>query len=205
MRNHLPNDSISEEDYERLCYVRKSGDYPAKGTEAWTQWVALTKRVDRAHFRTRNERSAWHEAGHALVGHRLGGDVNKIYRGDGYLAATHIPDMIYPAFPYETLDTVMVAGHVAEEMTFAQVDPSCDEASRIAWRFRKVRARDYGETVTPQDCRAYVEAAEARARAILEAPGSVLEAIARRVLAGLPVNRDELLGLLVGVPNGDPI
>jgi hypothetical protein len=172
---------LSDQDYEWLCYVRKSGDYPTEGTEAWAAWNALTRRcawVDRSWTR---EHIAWHEAGHALVGHRLGGHVVNI----------------------EVWATITVAGHVAEEMVLGRVDPSCNEASRIAWQFRKLRQKNDGETPTPQECRAYVEAAESRARAICEEHRSVLEMIARRHLSAGSVNRDELLIMLAGVPNGD--
>jgi hypothetical protein len=190
---------ISDQDYERLCYVRKSGDYPAEGTEAWAEWDALTRRFERAYPSWPRERIAWHEAGHILAGHRLGGQVVKITPRHA-----HIDNTSYPDVPYDVEATVIVAGHVAQEMKFGRVDPSRNEASRIAWRFRKERARDPGETVTWQECRAYVEAAEARARAIFEDHWDALEAIAQLALQSLEVNRDALLIALAGVPNGDP-
>jgi hypothetical protein len=190
---------LSDQDYEWLCYVRKSGDYPTEGTEAWAAWNALTRRcawVDRSWTR---EHIAWHEAGHALVGHRLGGHVVNITA-----RATHMDNTGYPTVSHEVWATITVAGHVAEEMVvLGRVDPSCNEASRIAWQFRKLRQKNDGETPTPQECRAYVEAAESRARAICEEHRSVLEVIARRHLSAGSVNRDELLIMLAGVPNGD--
>ena len=145
------------------------------------------------------EREALHEAGHAVVGYYLGRHLTKITQKHTHFADT-------PTLPWEVDHIVKVAGHVSEEMTFGRVDPSKDEAARLAWEFRKRRLMS-NESTTHQECRAYVEEREARAQAILEEHRSAVEAIAKRYQerppSTFPFERDELLSLLDDVPSGN--
>lgn len=190
---------LSEHDYARLCYVRKSADYPAKGTAEWDEWKQLERRAQSAYPSTIC-RIAWHEAGHILVGHHLGGEAIKIT-----MKQAHMNNTRYPTVTHEVEDTIKVAGHVAEELVLGQADPSDGEASRIARLFRKRRMKESGVTVTPQECFAYVEFAEARAREIATAYRNALNQIAQLAQGPFPVEREALLVALKDVPNGDPL
>ena len=185
---------FSQEDYQQLHYWRKSGDYPAHGTDAWRQRNALIGRYWRAHPSTR-ERMAWHEAGHCVAGHGLGGTVLKIVRGTDHWAESHIDDEV---LTIEDRDAVRVAGYLAEEMKFGRVDPL--EASCVVRRFRKEVKKVKGQAATPQDCLAYVGRLEECAHTILEAHWNSVEAVAQLVLNGLPVYQGLLLAALQDVP-----
>lgn len=185
---------FSDEDYHRLVYHRKAG-VRTRGTPEELPFLMLTHRYYAAHPPT-PERLAWHEAGHAVVAHRLGYRVVEIVR----LGPLRWETGSYPQLPYsDHSHLITVAGYLAEARAMGRVDPG------EAWRVAVEVEERYG--YGPEERRAYVEAVEERALAILVEHWAAVEQVAalarlldqdREVVAG-----DELDTALSGVRFGD--
>jgi hypothetical protein len=182
---------FSREEYERVMFVRRSGAYPPLGAE-YDAWKRLVCRFHRL-FPNTVVRAMWHEAGHAVVAHRLGWTVHRIQRDhEGTPGA-----VIQSPDGWDDLDhaIVTVAGWIAEAM--AACPELTDPTHEVA-----ILARDFrtptGERLPPRERIKFVEIAEDRAREMLECDWYAVERVAMLALAALPVERDALLKAIDG-------
>jgi hypothetical protein len=189
---------ISAAEFEEMLRVRKSNNYPPKPSMEWDRWLTMTCRYLYQHP-TSTEKEMWHEAGHIVVGHRLGWSVLRIDRHpDGTPYALIPPPCEPPNLPVLDYSTVAVAGYLTEERAFANAMPSADHV-KIATVLRGLEARS-GRTLSPDANLAHVLKAEARAQAILEEHWRAVHRIAELALLGLPVEHETLIGELRDVP-----
>lgn len=189
---------ISAAEFAEMLRVRKSNSYPAKPSTEWDSWLTMTSRYLYQHPTT-VEKEMWHEAGHVVVGHRLGWSVVRIDRHpDGTPFAEIPPPCEPPALPVLDYSTVAVAGYLAEDLAQGNAMPSTDHilVSRV---FQSSEVRK-SRTTSPRTNLAHVFEAEARARVILEAYWDAVGRVAEVALSGLPVGRDALLRALESVP-----
>lgn len=185
---------FSEDDYDKLVYYRKAG-IRTKGTPEERPFELLTRRYFADHPLT-PERLAWHEAGHAVVSHRLGYRVVAIE----WIGPLHWATLPHRPMPFSKhFHLMMVAGYLAEARAMGRVDPA--EASHVAFELEE--RYGYG----PEERRAYVEAVEERALAILVEhwPAVVQVSVLLRQLNQdrTLVAGDELDAALAGVRFGD--
>ena len=195
-------DPITADEYAEMIRVRKSNDYPPRSSEAWDRWSAL---VCRHWFQFPNsvDRELWHEAGHIVVGHRLGWQVQSIDRHpDGTPFANIPPPCEFPELPILDYSTVAVAGYLAEEKAFGNALPSQDHIN-IAREFKSSEARQ-GHKATPATNLAHVLEAEARAQVILDENWHAVQRLAEVAIGSLPVNRPALLRELRDVKQDEP-
>lgn len=192
---------LSEEEYGYLCDVRRSDDDPRGAWKSFRQRLQneiLLMPEDIPWSERQHKRVSWHEAGHALVAHRLGGEVTKIEWEKTYI---NYPDSV--VIPDEIQDTVTVAGHVVEAMKLGRVVAHDCEGRKVARRFRERREKELGVPITPQERRSYIETIEAQARAIAEEYPDALDRLFALAMGPLPVEQEALMIALRDVPNGD--
>jgi hypothetical protein len=194
---------ISCEEYERIMYVRKSGDYPPRGSAAWDRWATLLCRFH-ALFPNTLDREAWHEAGHIVVGHKLGWTVQRIERNAGGWPQARVDAPCEdPELPGLHVGMMTTAGFVAEAMSRPEgemTDPT-HEIPEFAVDFRSAD----GDILSPEDRIKYTEEIpQAEVEDIIEENWTALERVALLALAGLPVEREALLEALEGVEQDDP-
>lgn len=184
--------SITPDELALLVYRRKA-KVPTIGTPEEEPFKALCRRFN-AQFPPTPERVGWHEAGHAVVSHRLGYRVWKIER-EG--TETGYPNAATDRQPPWSDDwaLVKVAGYLAEDRAVGNVDPG--EAWAVAAMAESLHG--YG----PSERRAFVEAVEERALAILIANWGAVERVARLVEAKPSVRMAELNTALSSVSFGD--
>jgi len=182
---------ITPEEHELLVYRRKA-KVPTKGTPEEEPFKALLRRFH-AQFPPTPERVGWHEAGHAVVAHRLGYRVSMIERDATWTGnpRTYIEP---PPQGSDHWALVQVAGYLAEDRAVGNVDP--EEACEVAEMAEQ--RHGYG----PSDRRAFVEAVEKLSLAILVSDWSAVEQVAKLVQAKPDVLMAELDGALSGVSFG---
>jgi hypothetical protein len=193
---------ITEVEHAEMLRVRKSNDYPKRPSPEWDRWTTLTFR-HLFQFPSTLDREMWHEAGHIVVGHRLGWQVQRIDRhSDGTPHAIIPPPCEFPELPILDFSTVAVAGYLAEDKAFGNAMPGQDHVN-LAREFQADAARQ-GRTASPTSNLAHVLEAEARAEAILDENWGVVRQIAELATASLPVRRKALLGEQRGVAQDEP-
>ncbi len=182
---------ITPEEHALLVYRRKA-KVPTVGTSEEEPFIALCRRFH-AQFPQTPERVGWHEAGHAVVAHRLGYRVWMIER-----------ERTWTGYPITSTDQqpplsddwalVTVAGYLAEDRALGNVDPAeaWDVAGMAEW------LHDYG----PSERRTFVEEVEERALAILVANWGAVERVAQLVQANASVGMEELDTALSSVSFG---
>jgi hypothetical protein len=190
---------LSEEEYGELLRVRKSSDYPPKPSEAWDSWSELVCR----HWRQNSdsaERESWHEAGHVVVGYRMGWDIERIDRHvNGWPRAIIPPPCLPPELPLLDLTTITVAGYLAEQKALGNAVPT-DEVAEMARHFMDAS----GGKATVWDRINFVQKAETRALPILNEDWAAVRRVAKLAMNALPVEREALLEALSGVEKGSP-
>ena len=183
--------SITPEEHALLVYRRKA-KVPTKGTSEEAPFIARCRRFH-TQFPPTPERVGWHEAGHAVVAHRLGYRVWMIEReetGTGYpITATDQQ----PRWS-DNWALVKVAGYLAEDRALGNVDPA------EAWEVAEMAERLHG--CGPSERRTFVEAVEERALAILVANWDAVERVAQLVQANPSVRLAELNAALSSVSFG---
>lgn len=200
MNDRVLEGPFSPAEYGLLVCRRKTG--LRSDDQAERDWFeALTRRYH-ALFPSNLERISWHEAGHAMVAHRLGWWVDHIERFPHHegKAAMAPPPEGSPYWPQgrETRlrdwATVKVAGYMAENRVAANVDPA--EASPVAYRLEELKG------YTPAQCLTYVEEVEGRALRILVADWAAVGLLADALKASAVVERDALASILGNVGVG---
>jgi hypothetical protein len=145
----------------------------------------------------------WHEAGHIVVGHKLGWEVQRIDRQpDGTPIAEVPPPCEPPELPVLDYSTVAVAGFLAENKEFGNALPTTDHIN-VAHQFQASEVHQ-GRTASPASTLAHVLEAEARAQVILDENWVAVCRVAAIAIAGLPVRRGALLQELRDIEQLEP-
>jgi hypothetical protein len=195
-------DPITADEYEEMIRVRKSNDNPPRDSEAWIRWTTLVSR-HWFQFPSSLEQDMWHEAGHIVVGHKLGWEVQRIDRQpDGTPIAEIPPPCAPPELSILDFSTVAVAGYLAEDKQFGNALPTKDHIN-VAHQFRASEARQ-GRAASPASTLARVLEAEARAQTILDENWDAVSRVAALATAGLPVRRSVLLRELRDIEQLEP-
>src|SRR5215218_6387007 len=185
-----------------MIRVRKSNDYPPRDSEAWDRWTTLVSR-HWFQFPSSLEQDMWHEAGHIVVGHKLGWEVQRIDRQpDGTPIAEVPPPCEPPELPVLDYSTVAVAGFLAENKEFGNALPTKDHIN-VARQFQASEARQ-DRTASPASKLAHVLEAEARAQVILDENWDAVRQVSALAIAGLPVKRGALLQELRDIEQLEP-
>jgi hypothetical protein len=183
---------MTPEDIERLRVLERGGVSQEDG-DLRAERHRLREAFNAA-FPPSLFRVAWHEAGHAVVMHRLGHPPLGIGRDVSHDGQTVAPPT-FPSNPWERVSrTVRVAGYLTEERACGPAD--LREAARIMDRFAFMG--------NPLDDRLRELArSEAEAGYILDANWGAVAAVAALVEASKWVNGDQIAAALRGVPCGD--
>jgi hypothetical protein len=201
-RDRITLGLISREEFEHIMYVRKAGDYPPRRTAEWERWATLICRFH-ALFPDTLDRDAWHEAGHIVVGHKLGWTVQRIERNAGGWPQARVEAPCEgPELPGLQVGMMTIAGFVAEAMSRPEGEMT-DPTHEVAEHAIEFRSED-GDTLSSEDRIKYIKIAQSRACDILAANWDVVERVAALEVASLPVEREALLEALEDVEQDDP-
>lgn len=192
--------SITDDDYAWMHYLRRSVAYPPEGTPELARWMNLYDRFYAQHPHTL-ERDAWHEAGHVVVAHRLGGRVESVSRDEeGAITSVavferrHVGLLLWAALE--------VAGYLAEVRAVGRVDPH--EASEVGVAFQDVWRQRYGGLPPEAEVLDAVTHAETVAATILDEHWAAVARVADTLMnEPWPIERDRLTELIADVPYGD--
>jgi hypothetical protein len=188
---------FSPEEYALLVLWRRTNFHPPTPTQD-AQFDMLTIRY---HVQlARDENEAWHEAGHAVVGHVCGCPAMYIFRKpDGTPATAHMN--VSTKAPQTAIEAdflaqdrnwarIQVAGYLAERRSTGHDDPS--EASELAMRMEHFLGYGAAQQVS------YLDRTEAESTAILEANWEAVERVAVLLRAKMQRRGDEVLAAITG-------
>lgn len=161
-----PESPFTSEEYELLVYNRKARVRTVNTLDEGP-FIELCRRYS-SQYPLTPERVAWHEAGHAVVSHRLGYSVRMIERYPDGSAHTFTDQQLILS---DNWALVTVAGYLAEDRAIGHADPG------EAWDVAEVAEKIY--RLGPDERKAYVEEVEKRCSAILEENWAEVEQVAR--------------------------
>lgn len=182
-------EDFTEEQYDRLVYHRKAG-INTTGTPEEQPFIELCRHYF-ARYPLSRERLAWHEAGHAVIGHRLGFKV----AGVEQISPEHWVTEIESSPPFSTEQhMISVAGYLSEGKACGHGDPA--EAHKVAWHAQLLFG--FG----PDQRLAYVRSIEAKTIAILDEHWEAVGRFAQMIGQASYTFAHELAPALDAVPFG---